>query len=297
MSQIATSEEDRLSESVVARIADAPDPRVRETLQALVRHLHAFVREVRPTEAEWATAIDFLTRTGQICDDRRQEFILLSDTLGVSMLVDQINHGRGGASTETTVLGPFYVANPPVCAYGDDIARGLAGEPLFVEGEIRSADGVPISDAIVDVWQSDDQGRYDLQFDDPDMFFLRGRFRTDSAGRYAFWSIMPKSYPIPTDGPAGALLAAAGRHPYRPAHVHFRIEGAGHRPLVTHVFVRGDDYLSSDVVFGVKDSLVADFERRTQTHPLAGASIERPHRYLRYDFMLANADASAADAG
>ncbi len=297
MSQIAASEEHRLTDAVVARIADAPDPRVRETLQALVRHLHAFVREVRPTEAEWATAIDFLTRTGQICDDRRQEFILLSDTLGVSMLVDEINYGRGGASTETTVLGPFYVANPPVCANGDDIGRGLAGEALFVEGVVRAAGGSSLANAIVDVWQSDDQGRYDLQFDDPDMFFLRGRFRTDAAGRFAFWSIMPKSYPIPTDGPAGSLLAAAGRHPFRPAHVHFRIEAAGHQPLVTHVFVAGDEYLTSDVVFGVKDSLIADFQRRTHTQPLAGPSIDRPHRYLRYDFVLADARAKAAAAG
>lgn len=287
-------EEQRLTDAVVARIADAPDPRIREALQALVRHLHAFVREVRPSETEWAAAIDFLTRAGQICDDRRQEFILLSDTLGVSMLVDQINHGRGGASTETTVLGPFYVANPPVCANGDDIARGLTGDPLFVEGHVRGQDGGPLANAIVDVWQSDDQGRYDLQFDDPDMFFLRGRFRTDAQGRYAFWSIMPQSYPIPSDGPVGALLGAAGRHPFRPAHVHFRIEAAGCELLVTHVFVSGDEYLASDVVFGVKDSLIADFERRTLTAPLAGPPIERPHRYLRYDFVLARPKGAAA---
>lgn len=293
MSANAT-EEQRLTDAVLARIADAPDPRIREALRALVRHLHAFVREVRPSEAEWAAAIDFLTRTGQMCDDRRQEFILLSDTLGVSMLVDQINHGRGGASTETTVLGPFYVANPPVCANGDDIARGLPGDPLFVEGELRGQDGAPLANAIVDVWQSDDQGRYDLQFDDPDMFFLRGRFRTDAEGRYAFWSIMPQSYPIPSDGPVGALLGAAGRHPFRPAHVHFRIEADGCEPLVTHVFVSGDEYLGSDVVFGVKDSLIADFERRTRTAPLSGPPIERPHRYLRYDFVLARPKSAAA---
>jgi hydroxyquinol 1,2-dioxygenase len=288
---------DRLTQDVLARIADAPNPRIRESLQSLVRHLHAFVREVKPTEAEWAVAIDFLTRTGQMCTDRRQEFILLSDTLGVSMLVDEINHGAGSATTETTVLGPFYVASPPEVSAGGDIARGLAGEPLFVEGVVRSEGGKPLAGAVVDVWQSDDQGRYDLQFDDPDMFFLRGRLRTDDMGRFSFWSIMPRSYPIPTDGPAGALLAAAGRHPYRPAHVHFRLAAPGHDDLITHVFVRGDDYLGSDVVFGVKDSLIADFERRDRTDPLAGAPVERPHRYLRYDFVLPSARDRSLAAG
>jgi hydroxyquinol 1,2-dioxygenase len=277
---------EKLTRDVVARIDDAPDPRIRETLQALVKHLHAFVREVRPTEQEWAAAIDFLTRTGQMCTDRRQEFILLSDTLGVSMLVDEINHG-GGATTETTVLGPFYVANPQEMENGADIAKGLPGDALFVEGVARSESGAPLANAIVDVWQSDDQGRYDLQFDDPDVFYLRGRLRTDAQGRFWFWSIMPQSYPIPTDGPAGALLAAAGRHPYRPAHIHFRLAASGHDDLITHVFVRGDEYLSSDVVFGVKDSLIADFEKRERSMSLAGDAIERPHRYLRYDFTLA----------
>ncbi|MDE2361513.1 MAG: hydroxyquinol 1,2-dioxygenase [Hyphomicrobiales bacterium] len=288
---------DRLTAEVVAKVAHAPSPRVRETLQALVRHLHAFVRDVQPTESEWAAAIDFLTRTGQICTDRRQEFILLSDTLGVSMLVDQINHGRGGATTETTVLGPFYVASPPDIPAGGDIAKGLPGEALFVEGVVSSEGGAPLADAVVDVWQSDDQGRYDLQFDDPSVFFLRGRLRTDDKGRFSFWSIMPQSYPIPTDGPVGALLASAGRHAYRPAHVHFRIAAPGHHDLVTHVFVRGDKYLDSDVVFGVKESLIADFERRDRTVPLAGAPIDRPHRYLRYDFAVARAAGDALAAG
>jgi hydroxyquinol 1,2-dioxygenase len=276
-----------LLQDVLGRVVHARNPRVRETLQSLVRHLHAFVREVEPTEDEWAQAIDFLTRTGQICTDRRQEFILLSDTLGVSMLVDSINHKRGGGTTETTVLGPFYVKDPPVLENGADISKGLKGEPVFVEGIVRSESGTPLAKAIVDVWQSDDDGHYDLQFDDPNMFFLRGRLHTDDEGRFAFWSIMPQSYPIPTDGPAGALLAAAGRHPYRPAHLHFRLEAAGYRTLVTHIFVRGDEYLTSDVVFGVKDSLIADFEHRTTTKPMVGSAIERPHRYLRYDFSLA----------
>jgi hydroxyquinol 1,2-dioxygenase len=212
-------------------------------LAALVKHLHAFVRELRPTEVEWKAAIDFLTLTGQMCDDRRQEFILLSDTLGVSMLVDTINHARGGATTETTVLGPFYVENAPVIELGGDISNGLKGEPVFVEGIVRSQDGGILRDAIVDVWQSDDEGHYDLQLDDPNVFFLRGRLQTDAEGRFWFWSIMPHSYPIPTDGPVGALLAAAGRHPFRPAHLHFMIAAPAHEKLITHIFVKGDDYL------------------------------------------------------
>jgi hydroxyquinol 1,2-dioxygenase len=285
--------EETLTQAVLDRVHHASDPRTRDTLQALVRHLHAFVREVRPTEVEWKLAIDFLTRTGQMCDDRRQEFILLSDTLGVSMLVDTINHTRGGGTTETTVLGPFYVDNAPAAELGADISGGLDGEPLFVEGIVRSETGAVLPNAVVDVWQSDDEGHYDLQFSDPNLFFLRGRLRTDSQGRFWFWSIMPRSYPIPTDGPVGALLAAAGRHPFRPAHLHFMIAAPDHNKLITHIFVKGDDYLDSDVVFGVKDALVADFEIRTQTAALSGAHIGRPHRYLRYDFSLQSASVAA----
>jgi hydroxyquinol 1,2-dioxygenase len=280
--------EQTLTQAVLDRVAHASNPRTREMLQGMIRHLHAFVREFRPTEDEWAASIEFLTRTGHMCDERRQEFILLSDTLGVSMMVDTINHARGGAATETTVLGPFYVNGAPAVENGADIADGLAGDPLFVEGIVCSSDGAILRDATVDVWQSDDDGHYDLQLAEPGKFFLRGRLRTDALGRFWFWSIMPHSYPIPTDGPAGELLAAAGRHAFRPAHVHFIIAAPGHEKLVTHVFVKGDDYLDSDVVFGVKDSLVADFEQRTGTVSLAGERIDRPHRYLRYDFNLRN---------
>jgi hydroxyquinol 1,2-dioxygenase len=286
--------EQTLTQAVLDRVAHASNPRIREMLQGIVQHLHAFVREFRPTEAEWAAAIEFLTRTGHMCDERRQEFILLSDTLGVSMMVDTINHARGGAATETTVLGPFYVNGAPAVENGADIAGGLAGDPLFVEGIVRSSDGAILRDATVDVWQSDDDGHYDLQLAEPRKFFLRGRLRADALGRFWFWSIMPHSYPIPTDGPAGELLAAAGRHAFRPAHVHFMLAAPGHEKLVTHVFVKGDDYLDSDVVFGVKDSLVADFERRTSTVSLSGERIDRPHRYLRYDFNLRNGQARPA---
>lgn len=286
--------EETLTQAVLDRVQHAADPRTRQMLQGLVRHLHAFVRELRPTELEWQAAIDFLTRTGQMCDDRRQEFILLSDTLGVSMLVDTINHARGGETTETTVLGPFYVENAPAVELGGDISGGLKGEAVFVEGIVRSQDGAILREATVNVWQSDDEGHYDLQFDDPSVFFLRGRLRTDEQGRFRFWSIMPRSYPIPTDGPVGALLAAAGRHPFRPAHLHFMIAAPGYEKLITHIFVKGDGYLDSDVVFGVKDSLIADFEQRSETMTLTGARIDRPHRYLRYDFSLQTMRSRAA---
>lgn len=286
--------EETLTQAVLDRVQHTADPRTREMLQGLVRHLHAFVRELRPTEVEWKAAIDFLTRTGQMCDLRRQEFILLSDTLGVSMMVDTINHARGGQITETTVLGPFYVEGAPAIELGADISGDLKGQPLFVEGIVRSQDGEVLRHATVDVWQSDDEGHYDLQFNDPNLFFLRGRLRADEQGRFWFWSIMPRSYPIPTDGPVGALLAAAGRHPFRPAHLHFMIAAPGHETLVTHIFVKGDEYLDSDVVFGVKDSLVADFEPRSQTVTLNGERIDCPHRYLRYDFSLQGAQAPVA---
>jgi hydroxyquinol 1,2-dioxygenase len=288
-------DESNLTEAAVRRFDDGRDPRLRRILTSLVRHLHGFVRDVEPTEAEWFAAIDFLTRTGQTCDERRQEFILLSDVLGASMLVDAINHRRSDDATETTVLGPFYVGQAPEFALETDIADGVAGEPLYVEGVVRSTEGAALAGAIVDVWQSDDDGHYDLQLPG-DGFRLRGRFRADDKGRFAFWSIMPRSYPIPTDGPVGELLAAAGQEPFRPAHVHFMIEAPGHERLVTHVFVAGDAHLDSDVVFGVKNTLVADFARRTRGVTMAGRPIEREHRYLRYDFSLQPSAARGQEA-
>jgi hydroxyquinol 1,2-dioxygenase len=279
-------DEHTLTEAVLRRLDGCADPRTRQVLQSLVRHLHDFVRDVGPSEAEWFAAIDFLTRTGQKCDDKRQEFILLSDTLGVSMLVDAINHRRAEGVTETTVLGPFFVEAAPELPLGADIAGDIEGRPLYVEGSVSAPDGTPVAGATVDVWQSDGEGFYDLQQPGRDGFALRARLRADAAGRFDFWSIMPVSYPIPTDGPAGQLLATAGRHPYRPAHVHFMIRADGFEQLVTHVFVAGDDYLDSDVVFGVKDSLIRDFARRESGVARDGTPIKRPHHHLRYDFGL-----------
>lgn len=275
-----------LTEAVIARFAPCDDARLKQVMTSLVRHLHGFVRDVAPTEAEWAAAIGFLTRTGQMCDDRRQEFILLSDTLGVSMLVDAINHRAPDGATETTVQGPFHVADAPWFTRGGDIRGAVEGKPLFVEGTVRGADGAPVAGAVVDVWQSDDAGHYDIQVAERGEHRLRGRIDTDDAGRFWFWTILPKYYPIPTDGPVGALLAATQRHPYRPAHVHYMIAAPGFRRLVTHVFVAGDPYLDSDAVFGVKPSLICDIPLRERGIAPDGVAIDRPHHHLAFDFTL-----------
>lgn len=276
-------DETTITEAVLASFAQTPDPRLRRLVDSLVTHLHAFVRDTEPTIAEWAKAIDFLTRVGQISVGGRQEFILLSDVLGVSTLVDTINHRGEADLTPTTVLGPFYLNNPQVLEQGADIAQGEAGTPMGVDVRICSTDGGPLAGAMVDVWQASAQGLYDVQTPDRPGQRLRGRFRTDSAGRLKFRTIVPCAYPIPDDGPVGDLLAATGRHPWRPAHVHFRIEAEGHETLVTHVFIAGDRYLESDAVFSVKDGLVVD---------LGAPDDAAASRDLRYVFSLAPARAA-----
>lgn len=273
--------ETNITEAVLAKVSGAASERTREVSEALVRHLHNFVREVEPTQSEWESGIEFLTRTGHMCSSSRQEFILLSDALGVSMLVDAINHRLPGGATETTVLGPFYVSDPPIRVLGSDISAGEEGEPLWVEGVVHSADGNPLPGATVDTWHSDADGYYDVQKAEDDELHMRARFVTDAHGRYYFRTIVPACYPIPNDGPVGAMLEAQGRHPFRPAHVHFMIAAEGHETLVTHVFLDGDPYLDSDVVFGVKSSLITSL---TQLHDEHG--IENGKR-LSYDFKLA----------
>lgn len=252
-------DENSITDAVVERVSLASDARAREISVALVRHLHAFVREVRPTQEEWEAGIAFLTATGQKCDDKRQEFILLSDTLGVSTLVDSINNPVSGDITETTVFGPFYVP-PPQFPLGADVSGNIEGLPMHVSGTIRRHDGQPIAGAIVDVWHSDVEGFYDVQQSEKlGGLAGRGRIIADDQGRYHFWTKRPAPYPIPTDGPVGAMLDAQNRHPWRPEHVHFMIMAPGCRKLVTHVFAEGGDYLDSDVVFGVKESLIEPF--------------------------------------
>jgi alcohol dehydrogenase class IV/protocatechuate 3,4-dioxygenase beta subunit len=249
---------DRLTREVVASFAATPDPRTRHLITGLVEHLHRFVVEHDVTDAEWRYAIDFLTRTGQKCDDTRQEFILLSDTLGVSSMVDLLTNSRTEGTTPSAVLGPFYVDGPPVREHGADIAHGMAGTPLWVDVRVTDQHDVPVPQAVVDVWQSNSDGFYDVQLPDLDGPVLRARFATDDDGRLRFWTIVPVAYPIPQDGPVGEMLDAVGRHPFRAPHVHFMIGAPGHTHLVTQLFPAGGDYLDSDTVFGVKPELVVD---------------------------------------
>ena len=278
--------EQELTELVLAKIAGAPDPRFREVMLSLVKHLHGFIREVGLTQAEWCRAVDFLTATGQKCDDKRQEFILLSDTLGVSMLVDAVNHRSHQGATESTVLGPFYVEGAPPLPDGANIAAGEAGVPTFVSGRVTDVAGKPIAAALLDVWQTDAEGFYDVQRPDKGEMRLRGKFLTDAEGCYRFRTVKPVPYPIPTDGPVGRMLDQLGRHPYRPAHLHMIVSAAGHVPVATHIFVAGDPYIDSDAVFGVKPSLIVDFIEQPAGISSDGIAVDRTFCEIRFDFKL-----------
>jgi hydroxyquinol 1,2-dioxygenase len=290
-------DENNITAAVIDRFANTSDPRLKEIMSSLVLHLHAFARDVRLSFAEWSYAIDFLTRTGQICSDKRQEFILLSDTLGLSMLVDVIDHPGSAGTTESTVLGPFYVASAPEMPPGSDVSGGLRGEPLYVEGTVCSSNGRPIANAVVDTWHSDDDGFYDVQRPELSAPALRGRFRTDASGRFYFWSIVPKFYPIPDDGPVGEMLTATARHPFRPAHVHFMISAPRHETLITHVFAADSPYLDGDAVFGVKDTLVREFTREAPGTGPDGKTVNKPWRKLSYSFALKRSGATVGQHG
>jgi alcohol dehydrogenase class IV/protocatechuate 3,4-dioxygenase beta subunit len=276
----------RLTEQVVSSFAQAPDPRVRTLLSDLVRHLHTFVAANDVTDAEWQYAIDFLTRTGESCSPTRQEFVLLSDTLGVSSAVDLLTNSRTPHTTPSAVLGPFYVEGPPETPHGGDISGGLPGTPLWVDVRVTDTGGEPVGEAVVDVWQSNEDGFYDVQLPELEGPVLRGRLRTDAEGRITFWSILPSEYPIPQDGPVGQMLKATGRHPFRAPHLHFMFDAPGHRRLVTQLFVSGGAYLDSDTVFGVKDELVVDFTPQTGPTP-DGRAVDGEWRRLEYTFRLA----------
>jgi protocatechuate 3,4-dioxygenase beta subunit len=279
--------EERSAEIVAASFAATADPRLRQVLGSLVRHLHAFVKDVELTEAEWGFAIDFLTRTGQMSDDVRQEFILLSDVLGISMLVETINHRTGGTSTESTVLGPFHMVESPPREIGDSIALDEKGTPCLVSGRVTGPDGEPLAGAVVDVWQANEDGFYDVQ--QPGIQpagNLRGLFRADGDGRFWFRSVVPRHYPIPDDGPVGRLLDATGRHPNRPAHLHFIVTAPGYRPVTTHVFVADSPYLDSDPVFGVKASLVRQVPEVDDPARAAEVGLPNPFRTLTFDIGL-----------
>jgi hydroxyquinol 1,2-dioxygenase len=277
--------EANLTEAVLARLDGATDPRLRQIMTSLIKHLHAFVREVELTEAEWFAGIQFLTATGQKCDDKRQEYILLSDTLGVSMLVDAINHRKPTGATESTVLGPFYVSGAPELPAGANIAEGVEGEPTYFSGRVLTDKGKPIAGATLDLWSTDGAGWYDVQLQGEGMR-ARGKIRTDAQGRYAFWTVKPVSYPIPTDGPVGRMLLKLGRHPYRPAHTHMIVSASGHEPVTTHLFVEGDPYLESDAVLAVKSSLVVPFVRHEPGTAPDGRRMDKPYYTVEYDLGL-----------
>ncbi|BBC31314.1 6-chlorohydroxyquinol-1,2-dioxygenase [Streptomyces graminofaciens] len=279
----------RLTEAVVDSFDGTSDARLRELLASLTRHLHAFVRDTEPTMAEWERAIYFLTATGRACTDTRQEFVLLSDVLGVSMLVETINSDRGTADevTESTVLGPFHMTESPVRALGANIDLVGDGEPCVVSGRVLSRDGTPLPGAALDVWQANPEGFYDVQ--QPDIQPAgngRGLFTADGEGRFWFRTCVPSPYPIPTDGPVGDLLEATGRHPYRPAHIHFIASAEGHTPVTTHIFVAGSDHLDSDAVFAVKESLVKNFAVTDDPSLAAEFDITNPFRHARFDLVL-----------
>jgi hydroxyquinol 1,2-dioxygenase len=273
--------------AVVESFARTPDPRLREILSSLTRHLHDFVRDIEPTMQEWEEAIGFLTATGQMCDDTRQEFILLSDVLGVSMLVETINDRKVPGATDSTVLGPFHVVESPPRALGDTIDHVNTGEPCVVTGRVISTDGTPLPGALLDVWQANELGFYDVQ--QPGVQPLgngRGLFTADEEGRFWFRTVVPCHYPIPTDGPVGNLLEATGRHPYRPAHIHFIAGAEGHTPVTTHIFVADSPYLESDAVFAVKKNLVQEFSEVDDPGQAAEYKVANPFRRARFDIVL-----------
>ena len=293
MSQLEAQD---LAQAVVDRMADCKEPRFKEVMSALVRHAHAFVREVQLAPDEWMAAIQFLTATGKMCDEKRQEFILLSDTLGISMLVVAIEQARGAAAlkdrpeirgaTEATVQGPFFWPGAPQLELGADIGEGNAGEPAYYSGRVTDTAGKPVAGCVLDVWSGDGEGFYDMQKGPDAGMALRAQFRTDKDGNYRFWSIRPSYYPVPADGPVGCMLHRMGRHPNRPGHMHTMLQAPAHERLITHLFVSDSPYLDSDAVFGVRNSLIVDFENHPPGRAPDGRTMSKPFYTAKYDFKL-----------
>ena len=267
--------QNNITDAVLASFANTPDPRLKEIISSLIKHLHAFARDVKLTEKEWFEGIQYLTATGHKCTGTRQEFILLSDVLGLSMLTIAMNQDKPAGCTEATVFGPFFLEEAPRYELGADVSNGAKGAPCWVEGRILGLGGEPIANATINVWQADDDGLYDVQYEDLGHSQARGILKSDADGRYYFKTIVAEPYPIPTDGPVGVLLNATKRHPWRPAHLHFMVEAPGYQRLITHVFRDKDGYLDSDAVFGVRQSLIADW-------------VQQPDGSYRmdYDFIL-----------
>ena len=285
---IQAEREQALVDTVVQSFDGAPDARLRQIMQSVTRHLHAAAREVQLTESEWNTMIDFLTRTGQICTDSRQEFILLSDVLGLSMQVIGMNNPPVEDATEATVFGPFFVDGAPRIELGGDMAFGAVGEPCWVAGTVRGTDGSPIAGARLEVWEADEDGLYDVQYGD-DRSAARAHLYSDDDGEFRFWGLTPTPYPIPHDGPVGSLLAAVGRSPMRASHLHFMVTAEGYRRLVTHIFVDGDEIGWKDAVFGVKESLIKKFVRHEDAPTPDGRSVSSWSE-VAFDIVLAPSD-------
>ncbi|MFR0359559.1 dioxygenase [Streptomyces sediminimaris] len=277
---------DGITPAVISTMRETKDPRLAEILGSLVRHLHDFVRDVELTEDEWAAGVDFLTRTGHTCTPTRQEFILLSDVLGVTMLVDALGNRRPAKATQNSVLGPYFREDRPRHADGADISGGLPGTPLFFEGEVVDRDGAPVPAAAVDVWHSDADGHYDMEVSGRTGPAMRALLRTDESGHFGFRSIRPSSYPIPGDGPVGELMSATDRSLMRPAHVHLLIEAPGFQRVTTMLFPADDPYLDTDPVFGVKESLVEPYETYAADAGPCHGLTEVPYTLLRRTFVL-----------
>jgi hydroxyquinol 1,2-dioxygenase len=282
-----TVDPQRITRQAIESFDAASDPRLRQIMQSLVTHLHGFITDVSLTEAEWSQAIGYLTATGDITTEKRQEFILWSDTLGVSMLVDALAHPTPSGATESTVLGPFYVPGSPLREYGENIAEQEAGTPAWVHGRVLSLDGTPLAGAEIDVWQNGSNRLYAVQDDDAPDDHLRGRFLTDGDGKFAFLAVRPVPYPIPDDGPVGQMLGVTGRHPWRPAHIHIVVRAAGHHTLTTHIFDTESEYLDRDTVFAVKPSLQRRFEHHDANAADRPDGVDEPWVSLEIDLVLA----------
>jgi hydroxyquinol 1,2-dioxygenase len=286
--------QEKLTQDVLDAFANTPEPRLRELMTSLVKHVHAFAREVDLKPEEWLAGLKFLNATGQISTDKRPEFILLSDTLGLSMMVVSLAQARASGNakgateaTEATVEGPFYWPGAPDMQLGTDIGEGVPGEPTFYMGRVTDTNGKPLASALLDVWSGDGEGKYDVQLSPDPVMKARGRFRTDAEGRYWFWSIRPAYYPIPDDGPVGDMMRATNRSIYRPGHIHMQVSAPGHVMLTTHVFVGGSPYIDQDAVFGKRDSLVVDFDKHPPGKAVDGREMKVPYYSASYDFRLA----------
>ncbi len=289
-----------ITQAVINRLADDADPRLKQIITTVVKHAHAAVRELDLKPEEWMAAIQFLTKTGQTCDEKRQEFIILSDTLGISMLVVQLDQARRSQraladktatvpATEATVQGPFYWEGAPVLPLGSDIGKGMPGEPTYYSGRVTDTHGRPLAACCVDVWSGDGEGVYDMQMGGDAGMRLRARFHTDAEGRYRFWSIKPTYYPVPDDGPVGEMLRAMGRHPNRPGHIHAMVYKEGYVSVTTHLFPSDSPFLDSDAVFGVRDTLILPFEKHAPGTAPDGRKMDQAWHSAEYDFALAPA--------